>query len=383
MKICMLSFNHAPADSRIYFKEALSLAKQYRSISIVAPNIEDTTDRTGRVSFIGFQKPPGRRGLAIGLKNIAAAALALDADVYHIHDFQVNYILRFLRSRCPQARFIYDVHEHYPDMFRDFAPRLSVARRIRIALLDRLELSWAKRYDLILTADHAIKSRFQGVGRNISVIYNYTDYEIRSSTVQMKEWRRREFDLVYCGSIARARGAMVVLQAICLLKPRFPKIRMLFLGPTYESALEQEMKEFVKAQGLVENVTFHGLVLHNEVRSLLEQCRIGLVPLLPIPKYKKNIPMKQFEYMAVGLPIVGSDLPPIADYLRPERTGVLVDPGKPQPLADAIEHLFDDPDEAIEMGNRGIAAAQERYHWRFMGEKLLSHYRELASLQSD
>ena len=379
----MLLFNHDPMDDRIYFKEALSLSKQYRSISIIAPNIEDSTDPNNSISFIGFQKPQGRYGQIIGLKNLTAAAKKLRADVYHVHDFQINYIIRFLRSRNPQARFIYDVHEHYPDMFRDFAPHLSGAKRLLISLLDRLELFSAKSYDLLITADDAIKTRFHGAAQNISVIYNYTDFEPRSTEVEAEEWKRREFDLIYCGSITRVRGAMVILQAIRLLKTRFPKIRMLFLGPVSESAFEQEMKEFTKAHGLVENVTFYGMVLHNEVRNLLERCRIGLVPLLPIPKYKKNIPMKQFEYMVVGLPMVGSDLPPIADYLRPERTGLLVNPGQPQPLADAIVRLFDNPDEAIGMGNRGIAAARERYHWRLMEKKLLTLYRELTSLQDD
>ncbi len=375
----MLTFNHDPMDDRIYFKEALSLAKQYREISIVAPNIEDRVDPTGRVSIVGFHKPPGYSGLAVGLKNFAAAATGQKADIYHTHDFQINYVIRHLRARNPRARFINDVHEHYPDMFKDFSPSLSSAKRLWISLLDRLELSRAKRYDLIITADDAIHARFQGVVPNLSTIYNYSDFEPRTSGIETEEWRKREFDLVYCGAITRLRGAMVILRAVGLLKNRLPELRTLFVGPVADAAFEQEMRGFVRDQGLSQNVTFQGAVPHDEVYRHLERCRIGLVPLLPIPKYKKNISMKQFEYMAAGLPMVGSDLPPIAGCLRPERVGILVEAGRARPLAEAVGHLLGNPDEAVEMGNRGPAAVRERYHWRLMEEKLLVLYSNLSS----
>jgi glycosyltransferase involved in cell wall biosynthesis len=52
------------------------------------------------------------------------------------------------------------------------------------------------------------------------------------------------------------------------------------------------------------NVTFTGRADHDVVREYMYKCKIGIVSLLPEPKYFKNIPIERFEYMSCGIPVI-------------------------------------------------------------------------------
>jgi glycosyltransferase involved in cell wall biosynthesis len=67
------------------------------------------------------------------------------------------------------------------------------------------------------------------------------------------------------------------------------------------------------------------------------------------------------EAMALGLPVVASDLPALHEVVEAERTGVLVPPGSAADLASAIGGLLDDPARARAMGERGRATFLERF----------------------
>jgi glycosyltransferase involved in cell wall biosynthesis len=85
-----------------------------------------------------------------------------------------------------------------------------------------------------------------------------------------------------------------------------------------------------------------------------------------------------FEYMAARLPVVASDRPAIRRLLEGRDCGLLVEPGEPQALAEAIEYLLTHPSEAQEMGRRGRQAVELYHRWETEGEKLLALYRQLA-----
>lgn len=81
-------------------------------------------------------------------------------------------------------------------------------------------------------------------------------------------------------------------------------------------------------------------------------------------------PLKLFEYMAAGKPIISSDLPAVAEVVRNRETALLVQPGDVDELADAIKRLYDDSAFRERLGS---AAKQEseRYSWQVRAERIL------------
>ena len=81
--------------------------------------------------------------------------------------------------------------------------------------------------------------------------------------------------------------------------------------------------------------------------------------------------------MAAGLPVVASDFPLWHRIVKSAGCGLLVDPLKPDNIAEAIGYLLSRPAEAEAMGRRGQAAVRDRYHWSGEGARLVDLYRRL------
>jgi glycosyltransferase involved in cell wall biosynthesis len=74
-------------------------------------------------------------------------------------------------------------------------------------------------------------------------------------------------------------------------------------------------------------------------------------------------PLKVYETMACGVPVIASDQPCLAELIRKHKCGIVVPPDDPAALASAVRYLFSHREEAQSMGHRGSAAVQSSYSW--------------------
>ena len=111
------------------------------------------------------------------------------------------------------------------------------------------------------------------------------------------------------------------------------------------------------------DVDFRGAVAPHEVPSHLEGSAIAVAP-YPAPADEADhyfSPLKVYEYMAAGLPVVASALGQIHVALL--GCGVLVPPSDPGALARAIDALAQDPERCTELGAQARLAAEECHSW--------------------
>jgi len=368
LKICILTTGHQALDNRIFYKQALSLRKKYEDITLIVPHQRAEYIEQG-IRIIGVQRAASLYGRFRLGDTVVAKAIEVKADVYHFHDFELIYKVKRIKKALPECKIIYDVHEHYPDMMRMSRKVPKLVRPAATFLVDKTEMRLAGKFDQIITADNAVKERFDKVNPRVDVIYNFSEFEPRE-----KNETGKEYDVIYQGGITLERGVFTVVQAIELLRERFPEIKMIFVGPFDDIQGKEIVCSYIKEHELDQNILFAGTVPHVEVEAYIRKSRIGVVTLLPLPKYYKNIPIKQFEYMSCGIPVVGSDLPPIKRFLTKYNSGIIVDPTKPEEIAKAVNILLSDPRLCKEMGDNGITAVREEYNWGKMEEKLLKIY---------
>ncbi|HHV65390.1 MAG TPA: glycosyltransferase family 4 protein [Peptococcaceae bacterium] len=376
MKICILTTGHKALDNRIFYKQALSLRKKYEDITLIAPDEREEYSEQG-IKIIGVKKAESLYGRYKLGDTIVQKAIEVQADVYHFHDFELIYKVLKIKRALPEAKLIYDVHEHYPDMMRMSKKVPRILRPLATFLVDKTEIFLAKKFDQIITADDAVKERFDPHHSRVDVIYNFTEFEpCQETTIE------KEYDVIYQGGISLERGAFNVVRAIHLLKEKLPEIRMIFVGPFDDPQGRELVFNYIEEHDLDHNILFAGWVPHIEVKDYIRRSRIGIVTLLPVPKFFKNIPIKQFEYMSCGIPVIGSNLPPIKSFLTKYNSGIIVDPTKPEEIAKAIHILLSDPRLCQEMGANGIKAVREEYNWGKMEEKLLKIYTRLSDISS-
>lgn len=123
---------------------------------------------------------------------------------------------------------------------------------------------------------------------------------------------------------------------------------------------------------------FTGLVEPARVPDLLEG---AAVLALPNPasaiSTRYTSPLKLFEYLAAGRPIVASDLPSIREVVHDGVTALLVAPGDPEALAAAISRLLHDPELAGRLAKAAVELAPE-YSWDRRAERLEALFAQIT-----
>ncbi|WP_010293035.1 glycosyltransferase family 4 protein [Clostridium senegalense] len=378
MKICILTTGHSPTDSRIFHKEAKSLLKKYKDITIVAPYERGIHEIDG-IKVVGITKPKNLKDRFLILEELIDRAIEEKADIYHFHDFEIIYKAKKIKKKLPNCKIIYDVHEHYPDMANMSNKIPKVIRPLSTFFVDKTELIISRGFDYIITADEAVEKRFKVVNKNVEVIHNFTQF------IPEKKYEvEKKYDMIYQGGITIERGALQILKTVNIIKNKYnyKDIKMIFVGPFGYDKCEDILKEYIKDNNLEKNIKFTGKVKHAMVREYMYKSKIGLVTLLPLPKYFKNIPTKQFEYMSCGIPVIGSYMPPIKDYITAYNSGLVVNPEDENELAENVIHLLKDDKLRDEMGNNGIYSIKEKFNWKKEEEKLWKIYEELCNREA-
>jgi len=103
----------------------------------------------------------------------------------------------------------------------------------------------------------------------------------------------------------------------------------------------------------------------------------GLVTLHPIVNYIDALPVKMFEYMVAGIPVIASNFSLWREIIEGNKCGLCVDPLNPSEIAKAIDYIMTHPAEAQQMGKNGLRAVQEQYNWDIEEKKLLALYEQL------
>jgi glycosyltransferase involved in cell wall biosynthesis len=127
-----------------------------------------------------------------------------------------------------------------------------------------------------------------------------------------------------------------------------------------------------------DRVDFLGWVERPRIREVLADARAGLMLYQPTPNVLESEPVKLYEVLAAGLPVIASDIAHWRRFIDAHDCGILVPHDDPRAIANAIQSLVDDPDRAEAMGRRGRALIAEELNWERESRRLFDLYERLA-----
>lgn len=348
-------------------KQCRSLASHGHEVALVVADGLGDGCRDG-VRIVDVGRPVGRRERMLhATRRVGRAALAFGADVYQLHDPEL--IPLGLRLALGGHRVVFDAHEDVPTQLLD-KPYLSprTARLLSRAFV-QLERAALRRFAGVLAATPLIRDRLAAHNPLTVDVNNYPRSE-EFSPVPATDGVRDSF--CYVGSISAIRGVRELVNACSLLRT---PARLALAGSFGEPALEAEVRGYpgwcrVDALGHLDRAG---------VAVVMERAFAGLVTLLPTASYREALPVKMFEYMAAGIPVIASDFPLWRDIVEGSRCGLCVDPRDPAAIAAAIDHLATHPRLAREMGANGRRAVLDRYNWENEADKLIAFYADLLA----
>lgn len=366
-KVVHLTTVHPSFDTRIFHKQCRTLAIAGYEVSLIAQHACDEV-RDG-ISIIALPRPRNRLSRILGLTWQAfGLALRQRANVYHFHDPELLPVGVMLKL-FTQAKVIYDVHEDVPQQILTKYWISAPLRHPFAAVFNVVEKLMSQTLDAVVVATEEIAKKFARF--NPVVIHNYPDLRMLP-TPYLSPREERERTVVYIGGINKLRGAIEMIKAFEFLDPAL-NAHLDLIGRFEPNGLERELQALPGFR----SVRFLGWLPLQKVYEHLRHAHIGLVCLHPEPRYVLSLPVKLFEYMAAGVPIIASNFPLWKEIVEGNRCGLTVDPLNPKEIAEAIEYLFMHPEEARIMGENGRRAVVEKYNWEREGEKLIKLYEEL------
>jgi glycosyltransferase involved in cell wall biosynthesis len=180
--------------------------------------------------------------------------------------------------------------------------------------------------------------------------------------------------VVYAGQLYPWKGVDLLVEAMAAV----PGARLVVLGGLSGEPDLGRIRARVAGLGLSERAELPGSVPQAQVAGELRRAAVIVVPFLRSRMTERHTsPLKAFEAMAAGRPIVISDLPSTREVLRHEETALLVPPGDADALADAIRRLLADAALARRLAGAAFVEAR-RYSWDTRARAILSLIREVA-----
>ena len=175
------------------------------------------------------------------------------------------------------------------------------------------------------------------------------------------------FTLGFVGTLKPWHGVETLLKATALLVERDAAVQLLLVGagPRADALADQ-----ARRLGISGHVETTGAVHPARIPALLQRMDLAVAP-YPAQADFYFSPLKVYEYLAAGLPVVASDIGTLPALLAHGRLGTLVAPGSPQALADAIAALRADQDRRVALRHAARRAA-EGHDWRHVVARTLA-----------
>jgi glycosyltransferase involved in cell wall biosynthesis len=365
MHIVHLSSVHSRNDTRIFIKQCRSLAAHGHEVTFVVADDKGAECRDG-VQILDVGREPGRIGRMVKTtRRLLDTAVALDAAVYHLHDPELMPL--GLKLRKMQKKVIFDSHEDYPKQMGDKPYLGGLAQRVMPQTVAWYERYACRRFNGVIAATPSLRDKFLPINRHTVDVNNFPVVGELDPTAVLKEKRP---EVCFVGGISGILGAREMVKA-CELMASPARLN---LAGRFNEPIEAELKTY---PGWA-RVNQLGWLGREAVSDVLQRSVAGLVTLHPIDHFMEALPVKMFEYMAAGIPVIASDFPLWRDIVERNGCGLCIDPCDPGAIARAVDYLVANPDKAGRMGENGRQAVLKKYNWSVEEKKLLGFYAALA-----
>ena len=275
--------------------------------------------------------------------------------------------LRFPRWMRPPV--VYESHGFAPVRARTLPRMVSGARPVGLLKLGRLRRRerrvWNAAEGYVTITRGFVRELEDLFGARPRVVVAPSGVRLNGAREYAPPPRTGPSTVAYAGHFYPWKGVDVLIEALALV----PQARGLFIGGRSGDPDLDRLRSLVGALCLTERVSFTGPVPPPDVGSLLARADVLVLPTVAAPYARYTSPLKLFEYMAAGRPIVASDLPALREVLDHGGTAILVAPGDPAALAAGVRSVLDDPATADRMARAAFRKVDD-YSWARRAERL-------------
>lgn len=301
--------------------------------------------------------------------------LSKNFDIVHCHDFD-TLIAGLFAGKLKGKKVVYDAHEIYSLMVQPRLPKKIVE------ILSAVEFLLVKKVDAFIAVSEIVADFFREVRDrvNISVIMNCKDpSDFEMSKEKITEFKVRfgienHFVILYDGWLIPDSGLEELFCAVENLNGQIDDIMAVICG---DGCAEEKFKKMVKEKNIEKYVKFVGRIQSKDIPLFVKACDIMYLVYKSTNKYAFiATPMRLFEAIIAGKPIIASNFGELGRILRKLGCGVLVNPVNPSNISYAMLDIIRNKHRYKELCRHSKRASQT-YNWKIMEERLVNLYKRL------
>ncbi|MFH1025710.1 MAG: glycosyltransferase, partial [Nitrospirota bacterium] len=212
---------------------------------------------------------------------------------------------------------------------------------------------------------------YRGFGhRMVTLIGSYPTKEMIRHTNE-RPYAKEKTVLGRIGSIYQDNGIEEIIKGFKLISPKNNGVELLLAGRVFDSYKDTFARIM---NGLESRVKVSGAFDSREMPTLYSQIDVSIIIYHRSAWFKNITPTKFFDSLAVGVPVIASDMGGLREIIEQYQCGIVVDERNSEEVAQAITMMCQNPTLRHEMGLNGLRAIEERYNWEHMKERLLKIY---------
>jgi len=373
--LILFSMSFEPYQGRYLraYNEAKTLAESGYEVTVLGWDRSGESDssevRDGiRIERI-YEKSPDRSGIH-SLKNFIRFSFKVlshlkkkSFDVVHCHNLQLLPLAIFLK-KLRKVPLIFDSCE--PDYYSLYPRKLQ-------GMVKFLEKFMAQRTDAIFVHNEYQVRKYQGFGHGrVTLIGSYPPKEMILKNFEGSPFPKEKIRIGRIGSIYQDNGIEEILEGFKLIAPSVENVELLFAGRVFQS-YKDTFNRLI--QGMGDKVKVFGAFHWDDMPKLYRQIDVSIMIYHRSAWFKNITPTKFFDSLAMGVPVIVSDMGGLKEIVEHHHCGIVVDERNPEEVAHAIRKLAEDPSMRHEMGLNGWRAVKEHYNWEKVRERLLDIYR--------
>lgn len=360
-------------DHRYYFKQMPALHKEYADVTYLIK--EDKTIEDCPFDLVTISSKKLKWARLTGGLNLFFYLLKIKQDAIQLCNIELLPV-GILLGLLSRKKIFYDCREdHYHAMLHGKVWFPKWFRYILGFGVKTLEFMASKTFTGFIDSDPAIYKFHNFMPKRKKMIFY--NMALKSQFNDSKIDRNiKRFDFTVLGSMSVRTGVLDVVKAVSLLQQQGKDVRLKLIGdPSIDKTLYKQINDVIKRQNIKDKVTITGKVPYFQIPFMLADCKIGVIPLLNIPKFQNNIATKQFEYMASAMPVIATDLPPQNLFIKDNFNGFHYKPGNIDELMNRMNYYLDKEPEILRMSKNALEKINNDWNAESQQEKFIAFYK--------
>lgn len=369
-KICHLTTAHRRDDIRVFQKQCKGLAGKdnLSVVLVVADGLGDAVEFGVQIRDIGASKNRLDR-IFLSPKRCYKIAKTIQADVYHFHDPELLPVGARLKKEGHSV--IFDSHELTALQIRNKLYLPKFVRNFVSILYEKYEKNVIMKIDAVVVPQEAIMVDYFSKAKRVQVIHNYVSLSEYPEFVPKNLLGKERINIIYSGTISSDRGLGNMLSLIDELGDNFQLVLVGSFSYTHEY-------EEAKNHPGWRKVKYLGFVDRERLSEIYKECEIGLILFNPVGQYiHATSPLKLFEYMLYGIPIVTPDYGSWPEFNDQFKISFPVSVADTQSQKEAVHRIIDNDVHYKEISIKARSLIEEQYSWEKELNNLINLYKEI------